>query len=331
METTEVRRISLGDIKKVVTPEEQKAKMSFVTGGIIKDVTEGITKDGKPFVIASILDKETTLSIRMFDTSLSSFLKKYEITSGISYPVEVLVNYAEEYGLTLKKMAVLPFERGTDYINKSLVPAGDNLVCINGAIGGIVTEELKTLVDRVMGFNPVTMGYYPYSNSVHTENGGYLQAIANMLNRLNTARGIMTVSPEGDYVPLVDIEVLTTAIICHNLGWLAFARADQFGLIVDAGELPFGIYGGPEAVSRLMVYSLIREIMAGKPTSNKAMNVIHCLGCIDGTVCEPATIEGKVFKNLVIAERSEYLASVLTKNLEVGETLKNRGTYFTKL
>lgn len=327
----EVRRISLGDIKKVVTPEEQKAKANFVTGGILKGLTEGITKDGKPFTVGEIMDKETAMPIKMFDTSLSNFLKKYELVASTSYPVEALVFWQEEYGLTIKKMAVLPFERGADYINKSLVPAGDNLVCINGAINTITTEELKALVNRVMGFNPVTMGYYPYSNSIHSENGGYLQAIANMLNRLNTSRGIMTVSPEGDYVPLVDIEVLTTAIICHNLGWLAFARADQFGLIVDAGELPFGIYGGPEAVSRLMVYSLIREIMAGKPTSNKAMNVIHCLGCIDGTVCEPATIEGKVFKNLVIAERSEYLASVLTKNLEVGETLKNRGTYFTKL
>lgn len=325
--SNEVRYIPLGDIRKELTEAEMTSKMNFKTNGLLTGLTEGVTKDGKPFVVGKIQSKGTILSFRMFDINIEHFEKKYEVSAKVSIPASVLGYYCE-HGLTIKKMCILSVEEGLNFVNTSIFPVEDSLRVVTEAVDMIFTEELKALAERVLSFNEETIKYFPYSQEVHTEVGGYLQCLANLLQNFSV-KGWYNVYGD-DFISCVDMEVIKTAIICHNIGWLAFASADQYGVISDAGEFAFSVYGSPAGVSLLMVYNLIREIMVGKPTSAKAMNVVHCLAVLAGSAT-PSTLEAEMFKNIIEAEKSEYLAFNLVKNLSQGEMVKSVGNNFLKL
>ena len=193
------------------------------------------------------------------------------------------------------------------------------------------------LIDTITECYQGLLEYMPYDSVIHNEKGGCIQFIANLIRRCISENGmskrIVEVVEEKEsvtYEPIVDKNVVLCAIMCHRIGYLAYAKADYItGKLIDNGDFGFSIFGSAEQTSLMMVYNLIREISTGKPTPNDALNVIHCLSCLAGNT--PATLEAEFFVNIVNAEKTEYLANKAIKELASGNVIKTNGRNYIKL
>jgi len=287
--------------------------------GILTSLTEGVTKNGDPFVSGNLWSKEGTLPFKLWNTELA----RWEEESGAANGKPVVLRGAisinprnDEVQLTLREvegqpsLTILPDSEVARLEPQPVVPLDKMLGLIKGVVGEVVAQAgLKEACENIIS-NIEAEPFYPYNQEIHPEKYGFIVHLYNCFCKLYNMKGD---PKDSDLTPEVDKGVVATSILAYHLGYYQMVKPDEV-----TGELKYlpllaTVCGSEEQAEAMFLghtFQLVLRNNAGK----ECYNTMNCVLAILG-LAEPITLEAVTARSIVREELEQALVSERLRGL----------------
>lgn len=305
------------DLRDVLTAEKSE---EVVTTGIMCDLTEGITKQGNPYVSFKLYANGYSFPVKIWDITVKGFLEKYKISYGSPIKVHGIVSInplSGEKQLCLRDgavPAVTPLQLSDEELERMVqsTPVDvkemlkDIYMLINMYLPGD-NERYKTIRSIALWsyFYLENCYYYPYSMEIHKERGGLISHIYNVCYKLIYYIG----------GPKFDKGIVLAAVLSYHLGVILYYDVDYVtGMIRKSRELYEALGLEDLCLDFILNWNADISLMVGMG-DNMIRDYIACIKCLNSKSL-PISIEATVAKNLVEGELSIYQIYEATYGLE---------------
>ena len=291
--------------------KSEKALGRIMTEGLLLSAEEKATSTGKPYVQGFIGNKQYRMMFRMWDIGLEGFLKDVPNEEAVVRLVGNHEIYNETPQLIVE--SVIMSETPVDeFVRHSAVSPDAMRKAVNGLTEGWVREGNCEVLTYVCGFMMDYCGHYnglepltffPYGRTVHTEKGGLLQHIYNVVGTL-TPVGL---PKRADGSCAVNLAVCAAAAICYRVWIFDYMDVSPVtGSIRKADDRRYALDGKTRAVTLLTdcvrVYCGDESFKGGNSFRSPYLeNLRHCVCALNGLV-EPVTPEAVLICSRVKAE-----------------------------
>lgn len=305
-----------------------------ITEGILDSYEQATTKNGKPYIKGIIRDKSETITFKVWDYTLDSFMKKNDLIRGNTYVVQINGDFSYYEGEP--QMVARPFNNGLilaklinitydEYIDKSYYPAKVMLASIRSFVERMHSPDLKEICKTVLNNYGEKLMYYPYSENIHSEKGGLLAHIYNCISRVVNCSGEPKYKDEeGKDCSVINKEIVITTILVYNLTPLHSYNVEQKTATILAKNEYRNALLGERTGNIIYGQQVIYASCPKHPfTSGEVLNVMHGVIALNSDVpC--ATLEAQTAYNIVNSEISEHLVFSNINGIYPGEISKQK-------
>lgn len=292
--------------------------------GIISDLSEGLTKTGKPFVNGQIFAKGDTMPIKVWDTGLEAFKAEKGVNIGTPVLCHGAININPQNGekqLVLRDgnelpaLSILNEEEIANLSQATQKPIKEMVRALlgNGVAGRFLPDFGEEKYGALYGIGLRAMqeveaaAEAPYSCEIRHYKGGFVEHIYNVIYKM--------LYPVG--LPQVEINwgVIYIAVLLYHIGWIKRTKINPVtGLVEEKDDLGPVEMGSDGVCDFAYVMSLIPERSLKEPM---VRNLRHCIASLNGLVA-PASIEAEICSTFVKEELRTEMVAEATKNLPSG-------------
>lgn len=279
--------------------------------GLISDLSEGLTKNGKPFVNGQLFANGETAPFKVWDIGLELFKTEKKVGLGTPVLLHGAVNVNPQNGekqLVIRDDQDCPaltlLEEGdVERLSQATqIPIDDMRRAIlgNQVINHFLPEfqagdeERPALCEMaVRAMAEVETGCdSPYSCEVHHYRGGFIEHIYNVVYKMLYPVGI----PKGVQY---DWGVMYTALLLYHAGWVRRTEINPVtGLVSAKDEMGPVELGSDGLCDYTFAVSVINE---GDLSNIRVRNALHCVASLNG-LCAPASVEAQLINSYVKEE-----------------------------
>ena len=281
--------------------EIEEIGKEYAATGILKEVKEGTTSEGKTFVSGIITDKSGSLPFKVWDCTLATL--KLEPSKVVSMKGELQV-YSKSKYLKVNSQDNKPLIRMCPKANiKDYEVSAPLQITYNDLIEQLLTEldgsELRPLICGI--YNPSYDVYFkeaPLSAECHSEKGGLLYHIINVFDMIDNYK--VPTAIDGTEIVLEKV-AMKLALLYASLANAHICTFNEDGTITDWNE-PDKLLMAPYYVMSLIIEQLSKDNVL---LSNIYKNFIHMVTVLSSG-CKPATIEATVLTKLIADEKDIF-------------------------
>lgn len=260
---------------------------------ILKDIEERIsTKTDQPFLTLTLLDKETEIVGKMWNSSLAEY--PYLKPSNLVYIIDSTVDfYKDSPQLNITKI------RGTNESDEKSIE--DFAPCapysgiemfsyISETVNDFKNEELKLLVNTILKQKEDFLLFFPAAKDVHHDvRHGLLWHTTTMLKIAKNLK---------DLYPEINEELLFTGIILHDIAKIDEYEVSNIGLVTDTTIS--GILLGHLVKGAMYVAQIGKELGIQERTLElvEHMLISHHGKLEYGAAVKPAFVEAEILSRL---------------------------------
>lgn len=302
-------KIALKDLLKSENGAE------YEVDGILVNLVEGVTKTGKPYISGELYANGYTMPIKVWDSGLEKWLADNSLAIGDAVTVHGTIsenpqNHEKQFcirdGEGVASVVKLPEEEKEKLSSATPIPESKMLGAISGLIDYYMPEAKEGEMENPLRQyakccleNLTKYPYFPYSEDVHKEKGGFLSHLYNVLYKVRYAVGL----PEA-----VQWDVVVTAVLMYHIGWCNRVDVDEVtGLVNAVDDYKAVEYGSAALYDAMYACSHLAPLKKGS-ADPKLRNCSHTV-CVLNGLAQPSSIEAAEAYTLVQSELMPYRVS----------------------
>ena len=285
--------------------------------GLISDLTEGITRTGKPFVNGVLFASGETMPFKVWDTGLEEFQSEKGVKIGKAALLHGTTNINPQNGekqLVLRDgsespaLSLLGEDEAEGLASATVIPIGDMWKAITRSAAPALVPRLDEdepgVLARAYRKAEEELGARlgaPYSCTLHGYKGGFVEHIYNVIYKI-----LYPTLPKGVEV---NKGIIFISVLMYHLGWLHRMMYNEMtGLVEYKDEVKLSTPGGVWDFAYAM--SLLDNV------ENQDMyNLRHCIGVLNGLE-ESVSLEAVLSLSYVREELDVEAVREATQNLE---------------
>ena len=292
--------------------------------GLISDLSEGLTKTGKPFVNGSLFAKGKTITFKVWDIGLEEF--KNEKGVGIGSPVicHGAININPQNGekqIVLRDgnempyLSILDEAEVAELAQATKKPIKDMRNAILGA--QVVYKYLPELEDEeeLSPLHRVALramqeveaaSEAPYSCEIRHYRGGFIEHLYNVIFKMLYPVGLPWLKED------VDWGVIYIAVLLYHVGWVKRTKINFVtGLVEEKDETGPIEKGSDGLCDYTFAISLFEEKELTLP---RVRNLVHVVASLNG-LAQPASFEAAIANEFVKGDLRAQVVAEATSGL----------------